>query len=67
MFGFRSLGAHSGPHVFELGADEPLAPPLGLLGDLLPKRPGFQVGGVVSRMGKRFPLRDLDDPRGNRL
>ena len=67
MFGFRALGTHPGAHVFEFGADEPLAPPLRLFGDLLPEGAGFEVGGVVARMRKRFALRDLDDPRGNRL
>ncbi len=48
-------------------AQEPLPPPLRLLGDLLPDGFGLQVGGVIARMRKAPAIGQLNDPRGDHI
>ena len=54
-------------HPIQFLAQEPLPPPLGLFGDLLPDGLGFQVGGVIARMRKAPAIGQLDDPRGDHI
>ena len=62
---FGSAGFDAGAHPFELLAQESLAAAFGLAGDLLADRLRFEERGVVAGVGKRAPLVDLDDPRGD--
>ena len=61
--GALSPDARAHPH--HLLAQEPLSPPLRLLGNLLPNGFGLQVGGVIARMRKAPAICQLNDPRGN--
>ena len=65
LFGLGTLCTDACADEFKFRADETLPAAFGQRGDLLSKRTGLQIGGVIARMRVGFPLRDFDDPRGD--
>ena len=54
-------------HPFQFLTQETLPPPLGLLGDLLPRSLRLQIGGVVPSVRITFSLIQLDHPGGDHI